>query len=129
MAYRRAAWSNWCSQENSSAASAMANRNTIKVHYSQQFARDFQQSATSAHVATDSDFRTKLQVFTCEWLCRPSVSVAETAATISQNIEKPRIFSTYIWPRNTLPPLERRRKKYKVVSVTNCCFQLWHLML
>ena len=91
MAYRRPAWANRRSQENSPAAAAMANKNAIKVIYLQQFVRDFLRpygSATSARVATDSDFRTKLQPFTCEWLCRPSVAESETAAIIAENIEK-----------------------------------------
>ena len=91
MAYRRPAWANRRSQENSPAAAAMANHNAIKVHYSQQFARDFFRpygSATFARVVSDSDLHTKLQAFTCEWLCRRSVAASETAATIAENIEK-----------------------------------------
>ena len=62
-----------------------------KVHFGQYFPKDFLRpygTATDGTVATDSDFKRKLQPFTCEWLCRPLVAASELATTLNQNVKK-----------------------------------------
>ena len=66
-------------------------KNVAKVHFSQHFPKDFLRpygNATERTVAADADFKRKLQPFTCEWLCRPSVAASELAATMDENLEK-----------------------------------------
>ena len=63
---------------------------TRNVQFFHQYPRDFLQgygSATTNHVATPGDIVHKLKPFICEWLCRPSVAVSETMATLEANLD------------------------------------------
>ena len=66
-------------------------RNAPQVHFSQHFTKDFLTqygTTTDRTVATDSDFKRKLQPITCQWLCCPSVAATELAKTLNQNMKK-----------------------------------------
>ena len=105
---------------------SMPSKNIAKVNFSQHFSKDFfcpYGSATEQTIASDSDFRRKLQPFTCEWLCRPLVAASKLAATLNKNLEK---LNDVKLLSNATEHLDKMKKKLH--SVSKGWFVTFHLL-